>query len=79
MSPWVGQLQSTRLAPCHAAQPCLRDADYRVLDLTYSRPREEGHDVARDAVADVMDRLENEGLVKTGQCVVPDHIRHLPG
>jgi len=38
---------------------------YGALDLLYHRFRDEGHAVERDAMAEVLDRLEDEGLPHT--------------
>lgn len=41
------------------------DSVYGALDLIYARSREDGHDVERDAAAEVTDWFEDEGLVQT--------------
>ncbi len=41
------------------------DALYAALDLLYHRFRDEGHVVERDAMAEVMDWFDDEGLSQT--------------
>jgi hypothetical protein len=41
------------------------DVVYGALDLLYHRFRDEGHAVERDAMAEVMDWFEDEGLLHT--------------